>query len=444
MFKKIFLIFLGITLSLVFLELFLQSTSFVIKNIKNYKTNQELKKKDSITILCIGESTTDGQWPIFLEEALKARGVTKKIKVIDEGHGASNTDKLLTEVIYAKLNIYNPDIIVSMIGINDRIDIVRNIKHLRSKVVALMLLIIEHLKVKSLYADTVTDKRDFDLNLEKAEKLFHERKYQEAVKIYEYLNKKYPNKKLNFIHEWIINYKSMNDTKKIELIVLETIKEYPYFDVYETIEILCITKNIKVLKQLFPIDKPEILKPIIENNIGEFLKLRENLVALKMTDLVNVIDKFIYDISSDRAIAESQYKYFPNLLGFKAFSDFIQADYKKADDGFKIETDYLLTHIVLNTENNYKKLAQLCKDRQIKLIAMQYPVRSVKPLQNILKDFNNIIFVSNEKNFKERLKTTNYKMIFKDLFAGDFGHCTDLGNQMIADNLADTLVKLIN
>ncbi|MDD5022377.1 MAG: hypothetical protein PHR82_09665, partial [Endomicrobiaceae bacterium] len=79
-----------------------------------------------------------------------------------------------------------------------------------------------------------------------------------------------------------------------------------------------------------------------------------------------------------------------------------------------------------------------------KIIAMQYPVRSVKPLQNILKDFNNIIFVSNEKNFKERLKTTNCKMIFKDLFAGDFGHCTDLGNQMIADNLADTLVKLIN
>ena len=38
----------------------------------------------------------------------------------------------------------------------------------------------------------------------------------------------------------------------------------------------------------------------------------------------------------------------------------------------------------------------------------------------------------------------NYDEIFKDQFAGDFGHCTDLGNTMIAENVVNTLEKILN
>jgi hypothetical protein len=73
---------------------------------------------------------------------------------------------------------------------------------------------------------------------------------------------------------------------------------------------------------------------------------------------------------------------------------------------------------------------------------MQYPVRSVEPWKKILSDnanYGDIIFVSNEETYKEALRKCRYDEIFTDQFAGDFGHCTDKGNKMIAENLANAM-----
>ena len=76
---------------------------------------------------------------------------------------------------------------------------------------------------------------------------------------------------------------------------------------------------------------------------------------------------------------------------------------------------------------------------------MQYPVRSIKSLQNTLKDtyyYDKVTFISNEDNFKQALKEQKYDEIFRDQFAGEFGHCTDYGNTLIAENVAKTLMEL--
>ena len=76
---------------------------------------------------------------------------------------------------------------------------------------------------------------------------------------------------------------------------------------------------------------------------------------------------------------------------------------------------------------------------------MQYPVRSILPLQEQLKNesyYDKITFISNEKIFKDTLTKNNYDTIFNDQFAGDFGHCTDLGNTLIAENVVHTLEKM--
>ena len=78
---------------------------------------------------------------------------------------------------------------------------------------------------------------------------------------------------------------------------------------------------------------------------------------------------------------------------------------------------------------------------------MQYPTRSIKPLQEFLKNesyYDKIIFVSNEDNFKKAIMDKSFGEIFVDRFAGDFGHCTDFGNTMIAENVVKSLEKLIN
>ena len=56
---------------------------------------------------------------------------------------------------------------------------------------------------------------------------------------------------------------------------------------------------------------------------------------------------------------------------------------------------------------------------------------------------NNIDNISelDELIFKKALKTSKYKDYFTDSFAGDFGHCTQKGYELLAKNIADTILK---
>ncbi len=436
--SKILLITAGLVIAVFLLEIFLQITSFSIHKYKYYKMKEEIKKETDLTIACIGESTTDGQWPKFLEQALIQKGIKKQIKVIDCGLGGADTDELIK---YIKDNIYNlkPKYMVAMMGINDKNDMVLKTKKIQLKTFALFFMITEHVKSRFF-----SENDDFSLKLKQADDYFINKKYREAVKIYKYLNEKYPHRKKEFVTQWIINNKMLNRTKEVERIVLELAEEDPYYNIFEVIEIFCTTKNIDMLKKLFPTDKPEKLKPIVFNDIGVFLKLREELLAVGMKDLVSFVDKMVDELTVHQSNRNLKYSYYNNILGYQAMKAFMKEDYETAEKFSAVQTKNLTDNMPKKTRNNYKILAELCKNHGITLVVMQYPNRSISPLETLLKDYDEIVFVSNEQNFKEKLKTTSYKDIFKDLFAGDFGHCTDLGNLMIADNLADKLVKLIN
>jgi tetratricopeptide (TPR) repeat protein len=91
--------------------------------------------------------------------------------------------------------------------------------------------------------------------------------------------------------------------------------------------------------------------------------------------------------------------------------------------------------------NNYRRLKEVLNQRGVKFICMQYPVRSVKPLKDLFKGEDGVIFVDNEKIFKDALKKGNSKDYFTDMFGGDFGHCTRTGNRIIAENVADVILK---
>jgi hypothetical protein len=68
-------------------------------------------------------------------------------------------------------------------------------------------------------------------------------------------------------------------------------------------------------------------------------------------------------------------------------------------------------------------------------------MRSLEPLKRIFVQDKGIIFVDNEKIFKDAVKKEGYQAYFRDIFAGDFGHCTDKGNQLLAGNIADAILK---
>ena len=90
---------------------------------------------------------------------------------------------------------------------------------------------------------------------------------------------------------------------------------------------------------------------------------------------------------------------------------------------------------------NYRKLNDIVTKRRVKLLCVQYPMRSMEPLKRIFQDKNDIIFVDNEKVFKEAVKRDGYTEYFDDMFGGDFGHCTARGNHLLAENIAKAILK---
>jgi Tfp pilus assembly protein PilF len=101
-----------------------------------------------------------------------------------------------------------------------------------------------------------------------------------------------------------------------------------------------------------------------------------------------------------------------------------------------------LKYYVPGTVKNYRKLKEILTKRSIRLICVQYPMRSIEPLKKIFEDdTDGIIFVDNEKSFKEGVSKSSYKEYFHDIFGGDFGHCTDKGNRLLAENIANTILK---
>ena len=94
------------------------------------------------------------------------------------------------------------------------------------------------------------------------------------------------------------------------------------------------------------------------------------------------------------------------------------------------------------TTKNYQYLVKFLQERKVHLIAVQYPVRPVEPLENILKGFNNVTFVSNENTFKETLRRAKFEDLFTDSFAGNFGHCTPEGNRLLAEQVSKAIISM--
>jgi len=90
---------------------------------------------------------------------------------------------------------------------------------------------------------------------------------------------------------------------------------------------------------------------------------------------------------------------------------------------------------------NYQMLKKILDRRRIKLVCVQYPMRSIESLKRIFNSSDNVIFVDNENIFEKALKKGSYKEYFIDMFFGDFGHCTSKGNRLLAENIANEVLK---
>jgi hypothetical protein len=102
------------------------------------------------------------------------------------------------------------------------------------------------------------------------------------------------------------------------------------------------------------------------------------------------------------------------------------------------------------TVKNYRKLLQAATKYQFDVVAVQYPVRPVAPLQELIEQVHQprnspieVVVVDNSDVFHRALQTLPYDELFTDNFGGDFGHATREGNRLLSQNIEQAVLPLL-
>ncbi|MCX5702464.1 MAG: hypothetical protein NTW64_05805, partial [Candidatus Omnitrophica bacterium] len=73
--QRIILLLFGLSLFFVLLEAGLRLGGFILLSLQEYRNNLSIRQKGAYRIICLGESTTQNQYPPFLEEILNQRNI---------------------------------------------------------------------------------------------------------------------------------------------------------------------------------------------------------------------------------------------------------------------------------------------------------------------------------------------------------------------------------
>jgi len=345
--QKISLIFFGLFLTIVILEIGLRIGGFTILSMQEHRNLQSIKQEGSFRIMCLGESTTQGQYPAYLEEILNKRNIGVKFSVIDKGLAGTNTTRILCS-LEDDVNKYKPHMIISMIGIND------------------------------FWADIPCG----------------------------------------------IDSCSLKICRFIKFLWLCTASKFKKERLKDK------NKNLSVFQ------KARLFKKALKSNPYDYSAYEElGWIYLRQ-------GKF----SESERVFKQALKFNPEndrLTRMLATAYFTMGNYSLAYEyvhiANKLGNEYYNPVVI----DNYHSIKHILDKKKIKLICAQYPNRDIEPLKKMFKEEmeGSIVFVDNEKIFKDAVRKEGYKEYFRDMFGGDFGHCTQKGNKLLAENIADVILK---
>ena len=480
---------------------------FTISFLQEYRNRTSMLKKGAYRIMCLGESTTRDQYPSFLEEVLNQRNIGIRFSVIDKGVAGNNTSFILAQ-LESNLDTYKPDMVIAMMGVNDhgshmppepitnsRIAIFFG--HLRVYKLArfLWLHISTKIQEKSLYKPN-SDKQPIKKVMNSLENDFKEdfsdkSSYvtKESFEKVPELNSNSDNKfiKLGWLYTEQGKFfqaeeyfkKAIEINPKNEAAYIALGKAYcmqgKFFQAEECLKkvigndidaIITLARVYVDQRKFFQAE--ECLKKVIGNDIDAIIilgwlyteqgKLSQAEECFKKAVEINPENEFSYlDLGwlyTEQGKLSQAEEYFKKAVEinpgedrlYRALATFYQQinnqklaeEYHRKANRCRIETKNPLTI------SNYRKLKEILDKRGVRLICVQYPMRSIEPLKKVFENEEGIIFVDNEKIFKSVLKNASYKEYkeyFKDMFGGDFGHCTEKGNRLLAENIANTILK---
>ncbi|MCX5694677.1 MAG: tetratricopeptide repeat protein [Candidatus Omnitrophica bacterium] len=508
--KKIALILFGLFLFLVFLEVSLRLGGFILSSIQEHRNLQSIKQKGAYRILCLGESTTGGQYPRFLEEILNQRNIGVHFSVIDKGAPGTNTSTILGKVEYY-LAEYHPDMVIAMMGINDwgtlisfeagtvskGVLFIGSLKTYKlAKLIWLHILAktretgfykvnedrqtpgriqayLQGIRLQEAYAEVVSAEDAFKKAIEinpRNDNAYIELGWfyqnqgkfslgEEAFKKGGELNPQNDNARYGL--GWL--YQNQGKLSLAEDAFKKAIEINPQNDkAYFGLGWVYLHQEGKLSLAEEALNKAIKINPRNDNAYIELGWLYQDQGKFSLAEeafnkAIKINPKNgnaylelgrLYQRQGKFSLAEDA---FNKAIGINPQNDkaygSILVLYEKMGKPelakkYAQKFDRLrLGYCILATIENYRRLDGILRKRNIKLVCMQYPVRSVEPLKEIFPDRDGIIFIDNEKIFKDALRNSSYESLFMDSFGGDFGHCTDKGNQLLAQNIANTILK---
>ncbi len=480
--QKIFLFAFGLFLCAILLESGLRMGGFIFLSFQEHRNAVSVRQKGAYRILCLGESTTANTWPAILEDILNQKNIGIRFSVIDKGRIGTNTSAILSKV-GSYLDEYHPDAVVAMMGCNDRRtmyyqDIPESdtwlFRHCRayrfSRIIYMHIL--KKIKKEGIYGLNRLDSG-------------RKAKLENTGTVAEKTNLAAPEKSKNYVY--------VNDSTcpfTLEDINMETVIADPYAGLGAMDKSLDKKIEESYLKAIEMHPKNQKLYSCL----ATFYEGRQMYDKAEKTHLrgmeVNPEDYvgyfalgLMYEHLGNNDKAEEIYKKTievnsrADIRAYYSLSSLycLKGQYNKAEEvlkkGIVIDpfNDVLYGSLALlyekqnkhslvkeyfvkadsirlrsnnpQTQYNYQKLQEILKQRNVKLVLVQYPLRSIKYLKKMVDDRDGIVFVDNELIFKKVLKTSGYKDYFIDRFAGDFGHCTERGYELLARNIADTILK---
>lgn len=407
--------------------------------------------------MCLGESTTQGQYPAYLEQILNQRNIGIKFKAIDKGITSTNTGSIVSQ-LEANLSKYQPDLVVTMMGINDKgahmpyeaPTASKGILFMRSlKVYKLARLLGLHLKTTYKAVSAFRQQTDKYTHLQSQSILnkgsllpVHDVGYyvelgwmyndqgkltlaEEAFKQGIALNPNHPECYEGLGRTYILQSRPALAEKVFKRGIAVAANYSNCFD----------GLGQMYLKQGRPALAEEVFRRGIAlnpqdftcyTNLGKMYKDQGKIALLEETFKQGAILNSQYD---------GMYGLLASLYLEKGQNYLAQEYYHKANE-------FRMRRCNPATANNYRRLKEILDKRRIRLVCVQYPMRNLYPLVKIFgDDASDIIFVDNEKAFKDAVGRQGYKEYFVDMFGGDFGHCTPKGNRLLAENIANTILK---
>lgn len=384
-----------LTISFVSLEISLQAAGLILRTYRErYQHLNDTAGR--YRILALGESTTadllngESPWPKELQHRLDSDQRTQGITVINEGIPGTDTGATFTR-LEALLDRYNPNLVVTMMGVNDvhalgayaapptaTQSAIRALKSLRTVRLALN---IRRFLIGYGQAETETQPK-WTEETGAAKKLlfageiaYHQGRLDEAVSL-------------------LRESASQNPEGFAPLLRLGTI----------------YTEQSQWEKAEAPLKRSFELRP----SHVSYLLLSRTFEALRRTP-------------------EEQKAFF---------------------NGLKFDPEQLSKlNTVEFTKRNYVQIATLLRARRVPFVAMSYPTLDISLLKEILSDFPEVIFVENKQHFLSALQNAEFRDLFVDSFAamsleenpfrGSYGHLTTAGAKLIAGELHQRIVDKI-